>query len=302
MYNQQIETNVKSLLKRRFLELQVCSIVLLLGMYTSNAQEAWKVAAGGQFYFSQLSTSGATSIESGYEPSGAITLGISRAFNDNWSLHSGVNFSYLQARSSIGQYSDTQNTMDTEGERFEFNYALANYSEKFQSSVVSVPLGVQYESNGSQTRFYVKLGGSANFFTSSKSTGQANNLTTSGYYERFNATLTAPRFAGFGTFNDIEFTKNDVEIENSYHAFLELGVKEQLTTGNWIYVGIYAERGLNNLAINNGTSLVQYNQNMPLNFINNSLLNASNQATGKSFVEEVNLNTIGVRIYYEFGI
>lgn len=302
MYNQQIKTKNKSLLKRRFLGLHVCSVVLLLGMYTGNAQAVWKATAGGQFYFSQLNTTGNASIESSFEPSGGITLGVSRSFNDNWSLHSGIELSYQQARTSINSYSDSQNAVDIEGESFEFIYELNNYSEKIQSTVLAIPLSVQYESNGSQTRFYTKLGASANFFLSPKATGKASSLTTSGFYERFNGTLTAPRFAGFGTFSDIEFAKNNVEIENSYNAFLELGVKEKILANNWIYVGIYAAYGLNNLAVNNATSLVQYNSNVPLEFINNSVLNASDQSNGAGFVDKINLNIIGVRVYYEFGI
>jgi len=282
--------------------LSLTAIFILLGLQIGQAQQEWRAAVGGQFYFAELAASEQGTFRSGSEPSVGLNLGVSRGLNDNWSIHSGIGVSYIQTRNSFDNYSDVENTTDLEGEPFEFRYALTNYSEKQQSMLLSIPISVQYESSGSQTRFYTKLGASANFFLGSTSTGSASDLTTSGFYERFNGELTAPRFAGFGQFNDIEFSQQDADISNSYNLFLELGIKEQIVPNHWLYVGVFVEYGLNDLSNNNGSSLVQYNQNQPMDFINNSVINAANQATGNAFFDKMNLTMAGVRLYYDFGL
>ncbi|MDP5077223.1 MAG: hypothetical protein NWQ19_03965 [Nonlabens sp.] len=287
-----------SLFNKFSMTLALACITMQLG----SAQQQWRAYAGSTFYFAELNADGQSGVKSVSEPSAGINLGIAAGLNDNWSIHSGLGISYIQTGNTVGSYRDVENTTDQEGESFEFRYNLTNYEEKQQSVLLSIPVSVQYETSGNQTRFYSKLGASANFFVGSKSTGSANSLVTSGYFERFNGELTAPRFAGFGTFENIEFTDKDLEIKPSYNAFVELGVKEQITTGHWLYIGAFVEYGLNDLSDNQGSSLIQYNQNQPIDFINNSVLNASNQTTGEPFLGKINLMMIGLRINYDFGI
>ncbi len=208
----------------------------------------------------------------------------------------------MQASNSISSYNDRLEAVDVEGESFEFRYALDRYSENQQSMLLSIPVGVQYESFGNQTRWYAKAGASVNIFMSPTSKGSANTLITSGYYERFNGELTEPRFAGFGTFNNIEFGKNDLDINNSFNAFFEIGIKEKFGADQWVYFGVFVEYGLNDILENNGSSLIDYNTNAPMDFINNSSLNASLQSSGNALMDKLSMNIIGLRIKYEFGL
>lgn len=277
------------------------SMIVLLGLcLTVSAQSDWKASVGAQMQFSELKADNGL-LQTSYDPGAGINLGISYKLTDNLSLHSGVGLSYLEASSSISNYSDEVSATDLEGENFDFRYSLQSYSETQKSTILSIPIGLQYETSGNQTRLYTKVGASAQIFLSPTTEGSANRLVTSGYFERFNAELTAPRFAGFGTYNEIDFTENDLEIKNSLNAFLELGIKENFGSG-WVYFGLFMEYGLNDLLENNGSSLINYNQDTPTDFISNSSLNASNQNTGMPFFEKVSLNIIGFRIKYEFGI
>lgn len=289
-----------SQLKTRFLHFCITTAILLLSFH-GYGQSDWKASVGAQLNFSELHVDNETSTSS-LSPSAGIQLGLSYQVTDRWSLHTGVGLSYVETTSRISNYSDQNDAVDLEGENFEFRYQLNEYSETQKSTVLSIPVALQYESKGAQTRFYSKVGASANLFLSPTIQGEATSLNTSGYYERFNGLLTAPRFAGFGTFNAIEFSENDLEIENSFNAFLELGIKERLASG-WLYIGVFMEYGLNDLLVNKeGASLLQYNQNNPQDFINNSVFNASTGANGAALIDKVTLNMIGLRINYEFGI
>lgn len=285
--------------KSRFLSVSILCIAVL-AIHSTQAQSDWKVSTGAQLSFAELNAEN-DNLNSNVEFGGGLLLGISYGLNDNWSIHSGVGLSYLKTSNSFSSYQDAVNATDMENEDFEFRYRLERYSEEQQSTLLSIPVAIQYESGGVQTRFYSKVGASVNLFLGATSQGEADQLITSGYFERFNAELTVPRFAGFGTFNDIEFSENDVDIKNSFNAFLEIGIKENVGSG-WMYFGVFAEYGLNNLLENNNSSLIEYNQNTPLDFINNSSLNASNQISGNKLFDEVTLNMAGLRIRYEFGL
>lgn len=287
-------------INKRIQQLSLVTIAIFAMNY-SVAQSDWKASVGAQFSLTQLNADSQT-FNTNTEPGAGINLGISYALNDSWSIHSGVGLNYLESSSSISNYSDRVNAVDMEGESFEFRYQLNNYSEIQRNTVLSIPIAIQYESKGSSTRFYSKIGASANFFVGSKSNGKASELNTSGFYERFNGELTAPRFAGFGNFQNIEFAENDLELNNSFNLFFEIGIKESFGTDNWFYLGVFAEYGLNNILTNDRSSLVEYNSNTPLDFINNSSFNASRISTGSSLFENANLNIIGLRFKYEFGI
>lgn len=298
MYNKQNPIVPMSQFKRRLLRLPLLSIALL-GMYSSYAQSDWKASVGGQMSFAELRADEST-LNTSTDPGAGFNLGISYGLNESWSLHSGIGISYIETSNNSSNYSDQAAATDFEGENFEFRYRLENYSERQKSTMLSIPVGVQYESKGSQTRFYSKAGASVNVFLSPKVEGRANRLTTSGYFERFNAVLTAPAFAGFGTFDEIQFSENDLDIKNSFNAFLEIGVKEKFGSNNWVYIGLFAEYGLNDLLENNNSNLIEYNQNTPTDFINNSSLNST--IGNAPLFDKVTLNMIGLRVKYEFGI
>jgi len=297
--HQMIKIDMK-LLKKNVLH-NLLLFITLTTMCSSFAQSNWRGSVGTQLYFAYLNTDNGA-LDTNYEPGIGINLGVSYTFNETWSIHSGLNVSYLETSTSTRNYSDQVDAIDIEGEDFEFRYRLNNYSENQKSTVLSVPVAFQYESKGGQTRFYTRLGASVNVFLSPTSEGQASRLTTSGFFERFNGELTAPRFAGFGTFEDVDFAENDLEINNSYNAFIEIGIKERFGSNTWIYLSLFAEYGLNNLIENNNSSLIDYDQNAPIDFINNSSLNTSIQTSGTALFEDVTLNIIGFRVKYEFGI
>jgi hypothetical protein len=299
MYNNKTKTIIMGQFKSRFFSLSLLCVAAF-AMHSTHAQTNWKASAGAQLTFAELNAND-DNINSNMEFGGGLLLGVSYGLNDNWSIHSGIGLSYLRTSNGFSSYQDAMDTTDIENEDFEFRYRLNGYSEEQRSMLLSIPIAVQYESSGVQTRFYSKVGASVNLFLGATSHGKANQLSTSGYFERFNAELTVPRFAGFGTFDDIEFSENDIDIKNSFNAFLEIGVKDKVGSG-WMYFGIFAEYGLNNLLENNNSSLIEYNQNTPLDFINNSSLNASNQISGNALFDEVTLNMAGLRIRYEFGL
>lgn len=287
---------MKKMIQNRILKFAV----IFLSLQTTYGQSDWSVSVGGQFAIAELEVNNST-FSSNSQPGTGLLLGVSYAINEQWSLNSGVGFSYLESTTTISRYTDTQTSVDIEGEEFEFRYQLDGFRERQKTTILSIPLTVQYESKG-VTRFYGRLGASYNLFLGSDSEGEATSLNTTGFFERFNGELDSPKFAGFGSFSDIEFSEQEFELENSINATLELGVKQQIIDSQWIYIGFFASFGINDIHKTEKESLVEFNTTNPTDFIINSSLNAIDQSTGKSFLEKANLNLIGVRLRYEFNL
>lgn len=273
------------------------SIILTIGLSTK-AQEI-NFSVGTQFQFSSFNIDG-SSVNTDFQPGAGIDLGVNVKLSDQWSINSGVGYAFHQTRNSIGNLSGMENTTDLAGESFRFNYRVSGYSETQKFNSISIPVNFQYETQG-HTRFYAKLGASYNILNNVRQESRASQLTTSGFFPRFNGTLTAPAFAGFGTFKNIDFDEQDFELSNSINATIEMGVKETLPNNAFIYFGAFLEYGLNDIKDTpaaNGS--LTFNSTNPTRFVSNGSFDAQD-VSGNNQIDEAKLYYAGVRIRYQFG-
>lgn len=293
-------TSVKTI---RILKSVALMSVALLASNFSEAQSDLKFSVGSQFHFSQIQLE-SSKFENSIEPGAGVTAGISLGLNEHFSIHSGAGLNYYQSRNSIGTYSSFQDATDISGENFEFRYTANNYSEVQKLTAVTIPLAFQFETIGT-VRFYAKLGVEANFFINEKSESRATSLTTTGFFPRFNAVLDAPRFAGFGTYVNQEFNESDLELENSYNATLELGVKQMYSSGSALYVGAFFKYGVNDISNPAGSDgLISFDSQNPIDFRSTSVLNAVDRVQGSAtgFTSQANLHVFGLAFRYEFSL
>ncbi|MGB3590612.1 MAG: outer membrane beta-barrel protein [Nonlabens sp.] len=280
---------------------KIFSIIALVGVGTlgCGAQD-FTFGVGVQGQLNTLDIDGvAQSSDLGFGSGAGVLVDVGLQLNDNWSIHSGVGYSMLRSRANIGRLAGSEAAVDREGEDFTFMFELSQYVEEQRFNNISIPLAIQYESSGN-TRFYARAGGSYNLLTGSKQESRAGRLTTSGFFPRFNGTLTAPAFAGFGSYGEIEFEERDLDLENSINIILESGVKQMLNNGSSIYVGAFAEIGMSDISNDNPKrELLSYNAGNPLKFIGNGTFDSN--TGGIAAVEEAKLLFVGIRLRYQFG-
>ena len=274
---------------------------LAAGCLTGAQAQEFTLGVGGQVQLSTLDAVGvAVSSDLGQGGGAGILVDLGLQFNDHWSLHTGVGYSLFQSRMELGDIRGSEDTVDGEGENFTFNYDLDSYTERQEFGVVSIPLHLQYEGSGS-TRFFVRGGASYNIITGATQQGSVGRLETNGFFPRFNGTLTAPAFAGFGTYENLEFGERDLDLDSSINLSLETGVKQMLQSGSSIYVGLFIEHGLNDVSGDDqGGSFLSYNAANPTAFINNGVFD-SNVQGNRPAVDEARLFYAGVRLRYQWG-
>lgn len=282
------------------LNMLACAVMIwLTGILGVQAQDIfWSVGGQGMVNTMNIDgVEGTTNLGSG----AGLMLDVGYKFSDKWSVNTGVGYSTFSNNVGLNQTSGRESTTDIEGENFDFIYQMDRYSEQQRFNTVTIPLTVQYETTGT-TRFYARAGASMSLFSGSTQESRAVRLETSGFFPRFNGTLTAPAFAGFGTYNNIDFEEQDLEVDNSFNLIFETGAKQVLENGNAFYVGLFTEIGLNDITSDATAAdgLLSYNSSSPTQFISNGVF-AGDVSPGTQAVDQAKLFFVGLRLRYQWG-
>lgn len=224
---------------------------------------------------------------------GGLSLGLNYNINPNLSVNSGLGISKLFNRKSLNTFSDSDLAIDQEGETFEFQYTVNNFLESNSYTALIIPLTFQYETLG-DIRFFVRAGGSYTLPFTGKTEANTSRINTSGFYERFNATLVEPRFAGFGEFNNINFQQQDLKLKESLNLLFETGVaiRQKFMSEKFSYLSIFTEIGVNQINEETTNGLLTYNTQNPTEFITTSVINANND----NINDKTKLIFIGIRL------
>lgn len=208
----------------------------------AHAQE-WYLEGSG--YFVRQAGSDKVSLSNsstGY----SLGLGYQHYLNRHWSLGLGLSytngeFSYRE-RSIRRQYTE----VDLEGDQFEFRYQASSFSERVHWRTLNIPLTIQYQTEA-QVQWYIRTGVSYGLQLGNATYRLGwRDLRASGYYPQWDAELHGPEFVGFGFFGDQD-RKDSMRLKNRISWVLETGVKQNYSTGNSLYLGLFLELGLNDM-------------------------------------------------------
>ncbi|MDR0228338.1 MAG: PorT family protein [Flavobacteriaceae bacterium] len=226
-------------------------------------------------------------------------VGYRQYFSPSWSIGTEANYSSAQYYFSNKNLTGSYQTTDSEQESFVFRYKAKQYTEKLNTKYLNIPITLQYETKGQAVRFFIKTGvlyGIA--IQNATSTSTLSQVSTSGYYPQYNAEITSPAFLGFGNFNSIQ-SKQDIALNNRWAWVLETGVKQFFSEKQSLYIGIYADLGLNNLnnQDNNNTEQINYTPTLqePLQVASVLQTKSNNNYDFKNY-------NIGVKLQYAFDL
>ncbi len=228
----------------------------------------------------------------------SVGLDYNHYLNKNFSV--GLGLAYLNADFTFAKANleGAYNEQDFEGDNFEFRYKADYYEENIKMHSVRIPLTLQYETQG-VVRWYMRTGIIYDFQpTKAKYKVNIDNLSTSGYYEQWDAELHNPLYAGFGEQGRIK-TDGSLKLKNNFSWMVESGIKQQLGTCNSLYLGMFFELGLNDIrpeSTSASTNLIHYTSdiNNPLQY--NSLLNERLYNDKK-----LSTYTVGFKLRYAFN-
>lgn len=258
------------------------------------AQNSSEISLHVKGQFSKLSydyPGGNNEMENGYG------VGINYAYylNENWSLSTGAEYQSFTTNAYSSMINGSSLTTDSEGEDFEFRYSASRYVEDQEATFINIPVKIQYESSGS-VAFYAAGGLKLGFNVEADYDYRALDLSTSGYYEQYDAELKDPRFIGFGDFGTYE-GKSEFELDTNFILNLETGVKLETGYNQNLYVGVFLDYGLNDLKKDSReASLFTYNPEEPTAFRNAGILYATDGIN--PIVREIKTIAFGLKLKY----
>ncbi len=233
---------------------------------------------------------------------GGIGIQYARYLNRNWSVSLGLEYQQYHSKAILESFNDSYSTTDIEGDDFEFIVAADSYHEELWIQMLSIPINLQYETNGTGMRFYASTGIKIGIPVISEYRSSVSGMNTSGYYEQWDVLLESPKLAGFGNWGDMSSKKQKLDIKNSYSLLFELGIKQKIKAKQNLYVGIYSDLGLNNInrGDNLSLSLIGYNVEDPEGFQYRTIFDAAPNASGECFGTRLKVREYGLKIRYAF--
>lgn len=226
-----------------------------------------------------------SSYDKGIRPSMDIGVRYDYYFRKKWSA--GVELNYVKYGMEFTVDNPNGLLLDIDPEKDKGSYEAVGYNELWNLSQVSIPITVQYISSG-VTSFYARTGISLGLTMNSKADLQWKGLETQ--VENTNR-LRLDNYIGNTS------QRHKVDLEKRLAWVGEIGVKRELAYNQNIYVGVYFDYGLNNIAKNvAGTKdrLLMLNQSAENSLEMNSMLESSGTKLS------VKTYTIGLKVAYGF--
>lgn len=186
---------------------------------------------------------------------GCIDAGYSYFVNEQWGFHTGIGLQSYSPEATISYETETP-SIDTDGESYEFQTYYKSWKEKQQLLFIDIPIGVQYRFGFSEKIRFLSSAGMKILIpvnTTYKTTG--GEIVTTGYYSQYNVVLKDLPQHGFSTITD-QFC-GDISMKPSLSGYVEFGALYGLSSALDLYVGGYADYGLNNLAKSKNDAIYQ---------------------------------------------
>ena len=229
----------------------------------------------------------------GMQAGGGYTFFFTRSVG----LGTGLEIDLYQSKAMLSGFSDSYGvTGSTVEGNHTYTYSLDKYSETQRALLVNIPLMLHFET-GRQYKFFMRLGGKAGFPVKATAITKKYEISTKGYFPHEGRTYDdLPQF-GFGTY---EYLKRKADIDKlnlCYMASVEMGVKWKAGINNDLYMGVYADYGLNNIQATNdktfvsGTLTAEKPKMSPL---------MESLYAGGPFTEEIMPLAVGLKIRFTF--
>lgn len=270
-------------------------IVCLSSMGQNQKKHELTVIAGGGLSSLKIETDlGKDKKKTG----GVFGIGYTYFITENIGLSSGVELAFYNSNFKLNNLNGNLPANDGVDD-FEFRYSVYNHKEKQKNTFVNIPLMVQYQTRGSH-RFYIAGGVKIGIPVSSDYKAVDSHIRTSAYYRQYGeeTILEDPAFyGGLGTFRTGEIN-NDFKLKLAFMATLETGMKWELSSKIFLYTGIYADYGLNNVKKTSSDYFLKYNNESPSEYVYGSVLNSVYTKDGNSvsLVDKIVPLALGIKV------
>jgi len=264
---------------------------MAINVHSQNIEIGVNAAAG----MSSLSLKSDNDYKTSFGIGNNFGFDVAFLFTEQIAFRTGVNLATYKSSVNIDKHNVRYEIPLPPGidkEKFFMIAEYTKYEELQEAFFIRLPLMLQYQT-GSKQKFYIAAGFIAGLPLNSFSQINADQLVTRGYSDYTMQEYENMPDHGFYTYPNIK-SGSELDFGISLSAALEAGLKMSLKNGMYLYSGIFADYGLNN--IRKGDSMketVIFNEEAK-NFNYNSILHS--QTDGKPLTDKVQPIAFGLKL------
>jgi OOP family OmpA-OmpF porin len=228
-------------------------------------------------------------------PGGSLGLSYSFRLGSHWDLLTGLTGGIYRSQATLQDgVVSSYDQVDDAGSAFRYNVKTTGYKETQQFIAASIPLLLQYHTDGARTRWYFNAGGRALLPLNASIQQSAQQLSLSGYYPDYNVELTNLPQHGFGTIKSWKASQT-LKLKPAAALSAATGLSFRLSPGARLYAGLYVNYGITDLKDQNSAlPLVTYSSTGINGIQANSVVNTQNAG-------QVTLLSFGLQVRLSFG-
>ena len=237
-----------------------------------------------------------------------VGIGYTYLFKPQWGISTGLELDVYKASTSIANHRDRYRAIDDEDRYNQMTLLVDrfdNFEEAQRAFYLSLPVMIQYQSNGEESRtFYAALGGKIGIPVQSKYKSTGDYLTR-GQYDFTQTVFEDMPEHGFGVYEDLKANEK-LRLNPDFRLSGELGYKWHLDENWYLYTGVYCDYGLNDIrkTKNNPYRVLQYNRENPVEYTIHSI--AESQYTDdkgtRSYIKKMNTLSFGIKLKIAFKL
>ena len=133
--------------------------------------------------------------------------------------------------------------VDDQGDAFLYNVRLSGYKETQRTLAVTIPVLLQYHTDGDGVQWYIDAGGKVFLPANTTTKASAQQLSLSGYYPNYDLTVSDLPKHGFGTVNGWK-SSTTTQLKPGAALSAGTGVSFGISSGVRLYAGVYVDYGL----------------------------------------------------------
>ena len=206
-----------------------------------------------------------------------------RGENDAIGIYTGFGLGFYNAKAKIDNqsYTSPNEYIDGDGDKFELTSSLHGYKERQRGVYLNIPVMGEYQFE----QYYVRTGFKFGLPINKKYITSDAKLVNKAYYPELDSWVTDKEYAGCGAFTKSVDSRLDLGVAVLWA--LEAGYKLSLKSSLALYLGVYFDYSLNNVAKAGNKSLVDIKVADPAAFTLNSAMT--------TFTDKAHIMALGVK-------
>jgi hypothetical protein len=283
-------------------------LLLIVTLAFAQVQHEYQIVAGSGMSYLQYKLNGKNSFGWGGNAGFAMNIMFHKYVGINFGVETACYNTKMKANGVEIQYNawlDDYFGKANKNYHYNLTTKLPEYSEKQHQQILQIPLALYLQTNTTgYARLYAMVG--AKFIVPLLSKYSVTNATVDNYayYPELGNTAYEGMYNHFSGFSHFEYKsfKNDLKLNVAVMGTVEIGSKFHIVNEFALYVGIYADYGLNDVRKKECTDFIAHEDGKLIgsNFEPNSLIMSKN-GDGSDLVKRVVPFSTGIKLRFAFS-